>query len=119
MEIPVHFEKTGEERRLAPETELALYRMVQESLNNIARHSQATQAWVQVAFYPEGLVVSVRDNGNGFRMPETTADFAQAGHFGLLGLYERADLIQADLTLESSPGNGTKVIITVQANSAR
>lgn len=109
--IPVHFQISGEQRRLAPDIELALYRMAQEALSNVARHANASQAWVDIDFLPGELCLAVRDDGQGFQIPETAGEFAQAGHFGLLGLYERAELIGAHLIIESTPGNGTNVSI--------
>jgi len=106
-QVPIEYNSRGAERRLGPETELALYRMVQEALSNLVRHSKASQGWVDLAYTPSGVELAVRDNGQGFTVPENPGEFAPAGHFGLLGLHERADLINARLELASSPGNGT------------
>lgn len=105
----IFFECQGEERRLPPETELALYRMTQEALSNIARHAQAGQAWVEIEYSPYRVLLSVRDNGRGFNVPTSPDEFARQGHFGLLGLQERAEIITANLTIQSAPGQGTLV----------
>jgi signal transduction histidine kinase len=110
----VHFECEGEERRLKPEVELTLYRMAQEALSNVQRHAQASQAWLSVTFDPHQVEIRVRDDGRGFRVPDHPGDFVQAGHFGLLGLSERADLIGAELSLLSTPGKGTRVTIQLK-----
>jgi len=110
----VHFECPGEERRLKPEVELTLYRMAQEALSNVQRHAQAGQAWVSISFDPNQVELTVRDDGKGFRVPDHPGDFVQAGHYGLLGLSERADLIGADLSLRSTPGKGTQVVVRLK-----
>jgi signal transduction histidine kinase len=107
----VTFACEGEERRLLPEIELALYRMTQEGLSNIIRHAQASQAWLNIHFTPETVRVTIRDDGRGFMVPENPGEFVQAGHFGVLGLYERAEMCGAQLSLQSSPGKGTRIEI--------
>jgi signal transduction histidine kinase len=114
--LPISFESAGLERRLDPQKEMALYRMVQECLSNVAHHSEARQAWVELRYSPQGLSVSIRDDGKGFMVPETVSQFAQKGHFGLLGLKERAELIGAELKITSSPREGTFVMIQVSGN---
>ena len=107
--LDVEFEKTGEEQRLSREVELALYRMAQEALNNVVRHSQAKRADLHISFGEKEIKLEVSDNGIGFDMPKSPTDFAPSGHFGLLGIRERADLIGARLEVESAPGKGTRL----------
>ena len=109
--LEVEFEKTGEEQRLSREVELALYRMAQEALNNVVRHSQAKHADLHIWFGEKEIKLEVSDNGLGFDMPKSPTDFAPSGHFGLLGIRERADLIGARLEVESAPGNGTRLTV--------
>ena len=111
--MPVSFQRIGNERRLSPETELALYRMVQEGLSNIIRHAQASKASVSLVFSPDTISLTISDNGLGFTVPESPAEFAPGGHFGLLGLYERAELIEARLTVHSVLNEGTNILITL------
>jgi len=92
---------------------MSLYRMVQESLSNIAHHSQAQQAWVELSFTPTGVTLEVRDNGKGFIVPADPMNFPKMGHFGLLGLHERAEIIGAELRLLSIPGQGTRVLVNL------
>lgn len=101
----------GPERRLEPQVEMSLYRMVQESLNNVVHHSQASRAWVEMEYTDTGLTVQVRDNGTGFAVPADPAEFPKKGHFGLLGLKERSEVIDASLEILSSPGEGTTILI--------
>lgn len=111
--MPITFEVLGVIRRLQPEIELSLYRMAQEALTNAVRHSQASQTDVYLTFGADRLVLTIEDNGVGFKMSESPAEMAPHGHFGLLGLYERAELIKAKLTIESQLGEGTVIKITV------
>jgi signal transduction histidine kinase len=107
----VTFSFQGDERRLTPSVELALYRIVQEALSNVARHAQASQAFLRVSYGKDSLTLEVSDNGVGFQVPESPGEFAPSGHFGLLGLYERAELIGASLNINSEAGKGTNLII--------
>jgi signal transduction histidine kinase len=108
---PVEFKTTGPEQRLSPKVELALYRIAQEALNNIARHANASRASVNLSYQPETVILEVVDNGQGFTVPRSPADFAPNGHYGLLGLFERAELIDADLRIESAIGQGTRICV--------
>lgn len=112
--LPISFASAGPERRLDLQKEMAIYRMVQESLNNVIRHSEAKQAWVELRFTPDDLSISIQDNGKGFSVPETASEFAKEGHFGLVGLRERAELIGATLKIVSSRSQGTKVAIQLR-----
>ncbi len=105
----------GPERRFPPEVELILFRVAQEALRNVWRHSEASRAWVTVEFGDGKTTVAVRDNGKGFEVPRTMADLTTVGKLGLAGMKERARLVGGKLTLESEPGAGTTVIVEVAA----
>lgn len=111
--IPIEFQKHGTEIRLTPTVELALYRIAQEALNNVSRHAQASQANLMITFTPQEIMMQVSDNGTGFEVPNSPAEFAPSGHFGLLGLYERAELIGARLVIQSAPGQGSQITVHV------
>lgn len=115
--IPVAFHRQGTEKRLNPNVELALYRMAQEALNNINRHAQASQSELKISFTPQDVTLQVCDDGKGFEVPKSPAEFAPSGHFGLLGLHERAELIGADLEIRSSSGQGTCLTVTLRLSS--
>lgn len=112
--LNVHFQKTGDENRLAPEVELALYRIAQEALSNILRHANATQAFLQISFDDHEVKLEVRDDGVGFEMPKSPTDFAPSGHFGLLGIRERTDLIGGRLEVQSEAGQGTRLSVRLK-----
>ena len=102
------FTVEGEIRRLAPDSELALYRIVQEALSNVVKHAQAHSVQVRLTYGPQ-LTVFIHDDGRGFEMPERADALSDLGHFGLIGMRERAELIGARLTIESTPGSGTTI----------
>jgi signal transduction histidine kinase len=110
---PVEFFRQGKERRLEAPVELALYRIGQEALNNITRHSGATHATIQMSFQADGIKIVIEDNGKGFAVPRSPAEFAPSGHFGLLGMFERVDLIGGEIQVDSNPGKGTRVKVKV------
>lgn len=101
----------GEVRRLAPDLELTAYRMVQEGLSNIVRHAQAQNVWLTVIFMPQELTLRLKDDGRGFESPTNPAELAHTGHFGLMGLHERALLFGGRLEIHSKPGEGARLEI--------
>ena len=111
FDIKVDISVTGQNRRFAPETELILFRIVQEALRNVWKHSGATQANIVVELTSGQVIISVKDNGAGFQLPARVEDLAPAGKLGLVGMQERAQLIGAKLSVESQPGKGTTVTI--------
>ena len=105
---PTRLELQGAERRLPAATELTLFRMVQEGLGNTDRHAQAASAAIRVAFSPQGVTVTLTDDGVGFS-PEQARARAQAGHLGLTGLRERVLLAGGELSVTSQPGQGSEL----------
>jgi len=102
----VEFTCSGTERRLDPAAELTLFRIAQEALSNVSRHAGATHTQIGLDFQPSAATLEIRDNGRGFSPPRSPAEFAPSGHYGLLGMHERAELIGGKLSIESA-GNGT------------
>lgn len=113
--LHVDFHPSGKERRLSREVELALYRIAQEALNNVVHHAKAKHADVQISFDKE-IKLEVADDGIGFSVPKSPTDFAPSGHFGLLGIRERADLIEARLEVQSETGRGTRLIVRLPSS---
>lgn len=113
LHIPVDWVLYGGARRLPPEVELALYRIAQEGLSNVARHSQATRAGLELHFGPDRVMLLIWDNGRGFVTPASPAEMVTAGHFGWLSMQERAELIGARIVMRSAPGAGASVTIEV------
>jgi len=109
--INVEVKTNGAERRVAPEAELVLFRIVQEALRNVWRHSQATSAQVIVEFHDTKTRMAIKDDGKGFARQSSMGDLTRAGKLGLAGMQERARLLGGSLTVESEPGKGTTVTI--------
>jgi PAS domain S-box-containing protein len=112
-DIRIRAKVVGEERRLSPEAELMLFRITQEALRNVWRHSEATEAELTVEFEEDRIRITVRDNGKGFDLPGSVGDLTRHGKLGLTGMQERARLVGGTLKTESEPGKGTT--ITVEA----
>jgi len=110
--VPVAFTSSGEPRRLAPEAELAFYRIAQEALRNAGRHARAGRVEMRLDFSPQGTTLTVSDDGIGFDTTERNAELALGGHFGLLGARERAEAVGARFEVDSAPGRGTRVSVT-------
>jgi signal transduction histidine kinase len=108
--LSVDFQHSGKERRLSREVELALYRIAQEALNNVLHHAKAGRATLAIRFGKD-VSLEVTDDGVGFEVPKSPTDFAPSGHFGLLGIRERADLIGAKLEIQSVAGQGTRLSV--------
>jgi two-component system, NarL family, sensor histidine kinase UhpB len=92
---------------LSTRASIALYRMVQEALTNVARHSHATKVQVRLDAEPEGLTLTVQDDGVGFGEDALHA----AGGFGLLGLRERAEMLGGRLTIDAAPDGGGLITV--------
>lgn len=99
----------GAPTRLPTETELALFRIGQAAMHNVERHANATSVTVRVRFDTDHVHLSIIDDGDGFDLPGDTAQFAASGKLGLLGMRERAHLVNARLQIVSTPGAGTEV----------
>jgi PAS domain S-box-containing protein len=102
---------------LAPEAEfgldeeqtLAVFRILQESLSNVARHAQASDVQIELAAGPNGFSMTVADNGKGLQPGDRSKD----NSFGLMGIRERVLLLDGELTITSSPGSGTVLLIAI------
>ncbi len=104
--IPVAETISGE-GSLPAETQVAIYRICQEALNNIAKHAKASQVEIELRQDPGKLALHIRDNGCGF----VTGEMPPSGHYGLEMMRERAEAVGAALTITSRPGRGTEVEI--------
>ena len=113
MKVNVRVEVTGSEKRLSAEAELVLFRIAQEALRNVKKHSQATEAMVRVEFGAKKVKLNVTDNGRGFELPELLGEFASRGSLGLIGIRERVRLLGGRFSVKSQPGKGTTVAVEV------
>ncbi len=110
-QLSVEAQIEGMEPKLSEEVKLGIFRIAQESINNIRKHSKATRAVIELRFNHTSVLMTVSDNGEGFNTKEALKRSGGKGSLGLLSMKERAELINADLKIESEPGNGTKVIL--------
>jgi signal transduction histidine kinase/ligand-binding sensor domain-containing protein len=106
-QLSIHLNIGGTYRPVAPAFEDEILRIAQESLTNVARHADATQAFVDLRYHSRRLTLVISDDGRGF--PAADDSLPGKGHFGLQGMRERAAQIHAQLTIESSPGKGTTI----------
>ncbi|HVB23878.1 MAG TPA: sensor histidine kinase [Ktedonobacteraceae bacterium] len=118
--VPCTFTCQGTPVPTTSEDEIAIFRIVQEALSNIWRHSEATHAEIAVTYLSDRLHVTIRDNGKGF-VPQNTRDIASSSqsNLGLVGMRERAALIEATLTICSSAGNGCRIELILPLASPR
>jgi signal transduction histidine kinase len=115
-EVPVELTLTGTLPRLSPEAETTVFRVVQESLTNVARHAHARQAWVNVAVENGSVCLRIRDDGSGFERRHLaerrrSSRKSESG-LGLAGIEERVQLLGGSLDLRSQPGEGTELVVT-------
>jgi len=111
--IAIGMAVVGSERRFSAEAELLLFRIAQEALRNVWRHSEASRAWITLEFGDGKTILTINDNGKGFELPQRVSDLASVGKLGLAGMEERARLIGSTLLLQSKPGEGTTVTVEV------
>jgi signal transduction histidine kinase len=111
----IRLEQEGRVRRLAPEVELAAYRIAQEALNNALQHAQAQNIAVRVRYTLEELALSVTDDGVGFALPSRPDLLTQEGHFGLVGMQERATRLGGTFQIRAAPGEGTQITVQFPA----
>jgi signal transduction histidine kinase len=109
--IQVELELDADDQELPERVRLALFRIYQSALSNVAQHAEATQVRVSFRMTDRQLVLMIVDDGRGFAVPERWLDLAREGHFGLLGAVERAESIGGRLTVHSLPGNGTRIVV--------
>ena len=113
-------ERTGITTHWVPDASIALpyrieqelWRIGQEALVNVERHSDATEVIVRWDVHDGSARLEVADNGNGFELDSVAGE-----HYGLVGMRERADAIGAQLAIESRPGRGTKVVVELVLSS--
>lgn len=109
VSVDVQLDGLNDDRRLPPELETVVYRIVQEALTNVARHAQATTASLRIRVEPKRLQVVITDDGLGFVVPD------EARSLGLAGMVERASLVGGRVDITSAPSLGTTVTLEVPA----
>lgn len=106
---------TGSEQRLSSEAETILFRITQEALRNVRKHSEATEGVVNVEFCDGKVRLSITDNGAGFEVPDDLSSFARRGKLGVMSMQERARLVNGSLSIKSEVGKGTMITVEIPA----
>jgi len=114
--LKINLRTEGSDRHFASENELLIYRIVQEALRNIWKHSEATKAEVVIEFDEDRTTVIISDNGKGFNADESLG-FLKTGKLGLAGMKERAYLLGGTLNIHSKLNSGTEVILDVPSKN--
>ena len=110
--IEVEFQVTGRIRRLSPEMEVALYRVLQESLKNVAKHAKAHRVHLSLAYSDQQVALIIKDDGMGFdRKNDKAPDKDRRSGIGLLGMRERAHSLGGKFKIQSRKGKGTMVSV--------
>jgi len=108
-DLKVKVEIEGEELLITSALKIAIFRIVQEALNNITKHAQAKDVFIHLEYKPNRVVVSVRDDGVGFNLDMVRMSRTRRPSLGLAGMRERAALLGGEVNIQSSPGQGTLV----------
>ncbi|MGI6142423.1 MAG: sensor histidine kinase [bacterium] len=111
--LGVYLAVLGEEVRLASAVEVGLFRIIQEALHNVIKHARAASARVTLTYGKEQLLLSVKDDGLGFDLKEAEDRSREGGHFGLISMRERAELLGGQFEVISAPGQGTRIVVAV------
>ncbi|MBI2266738.1 MAG: sensor histidine kinase [Armatimonadetes bacterium] len=111
--IPFDYAVTGNRTRFPSEVETALFRIVQEAATNIAKHSNASRAYIRLAFDDDSASLSVEDDGKGFDESRLTSSETTDQRLGLFGMKERAALIGGAFAIRSAPGSGVRIEVKV------
>jgi len=107
-QITINFTVHGAPTRLPINHELGLYRIAQEAITNAVRHGHATQIDIALHFV-EAVILTIQDNGRGFAVPDRPGVLAQSGHYGLMGMVERAEQMQGQFRIHATLGKGTLI----------
>jgi signal transduction histidine kinase len=109
--VAVNVDVSGAGKPLPQEMEQHLLRIAQEAVTNVLKHAGASQIWIKLHMEARKLHLRIIDNGRGFDQQDVFA--SRAGHFGVLGMRERAERLGGELRLDSHPGEGTEVEVKV------
>jgi signal transduction histidine kinase len=111
--LSCEIEISGHAPNMPNDLQIALFRIVQEAINNIRRHAKASQFRLCITFADNSVEIVVKDNGVGFEVPAVIGNFVFNGKLGLVGMIERARLIGGNLSIDSKKGEGTTITVEV------
>jgi signal transduction histidine kinase len=118
-DLTVVVDLDDDNQHLSERARLALYRICQHGMRNVAEHAEATRVYLGLRLGPDHVQLCIEDNGKGFLVPETWLPMVQQGKYGLLGCIERAEAAGGHITIESAPGSGTRLRVIVPYASAQ
>ena len=108
--------RPDDEPSISRDAQINIFRLIQEALNNVEKHSRATQVRVEIDTTPRKLLISIIDNGRGF---STQKDLKNTTGFGIANKQERIDLLRGTLKIQSEPGRGTAISCTIPLRPIR
>lgn len=114
----VWLEVHGEEKRIQTTYEVALFRLIQEGINNALKHANASEIAIRIDFFPSEIAVRIVDNGKGFDLEKIMSEVAGKESFGLLSMKERLELLNGKLVIETALNQGTKIMASVPMDQA-
>ncbi len=112
-DLMIELDLDADGQRIADNARLALYRMVQEGASNVIKHAGATRLAIRMRLAGTGVTLEIEDDGKGFDVPASFVDLGRRNHFGLMGLRERVLSLGGTLRVDSQPGAGTRIRITI------
>lgn len=112
-ELTVVVDLDDDGQRLSERARLALYRICQHGMRNVAQHAEATRVYVGLRMAEDHVLLCIEDNGQGFPVPDDWMPMVEQGKYGLLGCVERAEAVGGHVTVESSPSSGTRLHVIV------
>lgn len=107
----VHFNSIGEQVRIGTKYEVAVFRLVQECVNNAIKHGNSRDVWVSFEWLKEHVNITIKDNGIGF-----DTNIVKKDSFGLIGMRERVELLNGEMNLTSSEKQGTRIMFKIPVN---
>ena len=110
--VEIHFQNSGQEQRFQTNFEVSVFRLVQESVSNALKHGKSKDIWVKTEWLRDIMNIIIKDNGRGFHQNEV-----KDKSFGLIGMRERIDLLKGEMTITSTPGNGTMIHFRIPLRS--
>lgn len=111
--LKITFESRGKPVSLPPDMERVMFDTFQESLQNVVKHAGATKVDILLSYQSKHVLLKVKDNGVGFSLYDAVLKARKEPHFGLLSMNEEAEKIDASLQIDSKPGEGTDIILTI------
>ncbi len=118
-ELDVNLSLSPDRQDLSEHLRHSLFRIYQSALTNVLRHADATALWVVFELEGDRVLLEIRDNGRGFKVPKSLLTLARSQHFGLLGISEWAEAIGAELTVHSAPGEGTMIRVVARQTAEK